>query len=62
MGSFEEKTTKGTYKTVSIPIAAATLSYARIHMAKLMTDILNRGGLRGVPFNEVKFIIQILIV
>lgn len=54
MGSFEEKTTKGTYKTVSIPIAAATLPYARIHMAKLMTDILNRGGLRGYPILNKK--------
>lgn len=33
-----------TYKTVSITTAAAVLSYARIHMAKVMLFILKNGG------------------
>ena len=36
--------TVGTFKTVSISTAAATLAYARIHMAKIMLYILSKGG------------------
>jgi hypothetical protein len=32
------------YKTVSITTAAAVLSYARIHMARIMLYIINNGG------------------
>lgn len=42
--SVDEKSSSGRFKTVSIPIAAATLSYARIHMAKLMSYILENNG------------------
>lgn len=33
-----------TYRSVSISTAAAIISYARIHMAKIKLEILNRGG------------------
>ena len=42
--SVDEKSSTGRFKTVSLPIAAATLSYARIHMNKLMTYILENKG------------------
>ena len=42
--SVDEKSSTGRFKTVSLPIAAATLSYARIHMIKLMTFILENKG------------------
>ena len=42
--SISEKSSTRSYNTVSIPIAAATLSYARIHMNKIIMHILDNGG------------------
>lgn len=40
----DEKTTSGSYKSVSISTAAAVISYARIFMAKIKLSILEKGG------------------
>ena len=42
--NFDEVKSSRTYKSVSISTAAAVLSYARIHMAKIKLYILNNGG------------------
>ena len=42
--NYDENISGGTYKNVSITTAAAVLSYARIHMAKIMLYILSKGG------------------
>jgi len=42
--NFDEKTNLGNYTSVSISTAAATLSYSRIHLAKILLYILKHGG------------------
>jgi hypothetical protein len=44
MESSDEKSTIRSHNTVSIPVAAATLSYARVHMNKLIMYILDNKG------------------
>lgn len=40
----DEIKTNEAYKYVSLPVAIATLSYARIHMLEIMNYVLNNGG------------------
>ena len=42
--NIDEKSNLGSYTSVSISTAAATLAYSRIHMAKLLLNILEQGG------------------
>lgn len=42
--NYDEKKTTGSYKSVSISTAAATVSYARVQMAKMLLYVLNNGG------------------
>jgi hypothetical protein len=44
MESNDEKSTIRSHNAVSIPVAAATLSYARVHMNKLIMYILDNKG------------------
>lgn len=42
--NYDEKKTTGSYKSVSISTAPATISYARVQMAKMLLYVLNNGG------------------